>query len=173
MLSNHLILCCPLLLPSIFPSIRIVSNESKALAAQSRKQKWMFFYNSVAFSMIQQMLAIWSLIPLPFLNPACTSGSSQFTYCWSLAWRILNVTLLACKMSAVVYAYMLSCFSCVWLFATLWTVAHQAHLSLGFSRQECWSGLLCPPPGDLSDPGNFHLLCLLQWQVVKYPPRKN
>ena len=50
--------------------------------------------------MIQQMLAIWSLIPLPFLNPAWTSGSSQFTHCWSLAWRILSITLLACKMSA-------------------------------------------------------------------------
>ena len=37
--------------------------------------------------MIQQMLAIWSLIPLPFLNPGWTSGSSRFTYCWSLAWN--------------------------------------------------------------------------------------
>ena len=44
----------------------------------------MFFWNSLAFAMIQQMLAIWSLVPLPFLNPAWTSGSSQFTYCWSL-----------------------------------------------------------------------------------------
>ena len=32
------------------------------------------------------------------------------------------------------------------LFATLWTVAHQTPLSMGFSRQECWSGLPCPPP---------------------------
>ena len=44
-------------------------------------------------------------------------------------------------------------FSYVQFFATLWTVAHQAHLSMGFSRQEYWSGLPCPPPGDLSDPG--------------------
>ena len=36
---------------------------------------------------------------------------------------------------------------------TLWTVARQAPLSMGFSRQECWSGLSCPPPGDLPDPG--------------------
>ena len=48
---------------------------------------------------------------------------------------------------------MLSCFSCVQLLATLWTVAHQAPLSMGFSRQEYWSGLPCPPPGDLPDPG--------------------
>ena len=45
--------------------------------------------------MIQWMLAIWSLVPLPFLKPVWTSGSSQLTYCWSLAWRILRITLLA------------------------------------------------------------------------------
>ena len=39
------------------------------------------------------------------------------------------------------------------LFATTWTVAHQALLSLGFSRQDYWSGLPCPPPGDLPNPG--------------------
>ena len=39
--------------------------------------------------MIQRRLAIWSLVPLPFLKPAWTSESSRFTYCWSLAWRIL------------------------------------------------------------------------------------
>ena len=38
-------------------------------------------------------------------------------------------------------------------FATLWTVAHQTSLSMGFSRQEYWSGLLYPPPGDLLDTG--------------------
>ena len=53
-----------------------------------------FFSNSFVFSMIQQILAIWSLVPLPFLNPACASGSSQFMCCWSLAWRFLNITLL-------------------------------------------------------------------------------
>ena len=41
----------------------------------------------------------------------------------------------------------------VWLFSTPWTVVCQAPLSMGFSRQEYWSGLPCPPPGDLSDPG--------------------
>ena len=43
--------------------------------------------------------------------------------------------------------------SCVLLFATPWSVAHQAPLSMGFSRQEYWSGLACPPPGHLPDPG--------------------
>ena len=43
--------------------------------------------------------------------------------------------------------------NCVQLFATSWTVAHQAPLSMGFSRQEYWSGLPFPSPGDLPDPG--------------------
>ena len=47
----------------------------------------------------------------------------------------------------------LSCFSCVRLFATPWTLAHQALLSMGFSRQEYWSRLPFPSPGDLPDPG--------------------
>ena len=41
-------------------------------------------WTSLAFPMIQQMLAIWSLVPLPFLNAACISESSQFTYCRGL-----------------------------------------------------------------------------------------
>ena len=55
-----------------------------------------------SFSMIQQILVIWSLVPLPFLNPACISGSSLFKYCWSLAWRILSKTLLAWEVSTIV-----------------------------------------------------------------------
>ena len=48
---------------------------------------------------------------------------------------------------------MLSRLSQVQLFATLWTIAHQAPLSMGFSRKEYWNKLPCPPPGDLPDPG--------------------
>ena len=44
-------------------------------------------------------------------------------------------------------------FSCVRLFEIPWTVAYQAPPSMGFSRQECWSGLPFPSPGDLPDPG--------------------
>jgi len=47
----------------------------------------------------------------------------------------------------------LSWFSCVLLFATPWIVAGQAPLSMGFFRQEYWSGLPCPLPGDLPHPG--------------------
>ena len=48
---------------------------------------------------------------------------------------------------------MLSHFSCVQLFVTLWTVTHQTPLSMGFSRQKYWNGLPFPPSGDLPDPG--------------------
>ena len=47
----------------------------------------------------------------------------------------------------------LSHFGCVQLFATTWMLAHQAPLTMGFSRQEYWSGLPFLPPGDLPDPG--------------------
>ena len=61
--------------------------------------------------------------------------------------------------------WVLSRFSHVWPSATLWTVARQARLSMGFSRQEYWSGL--PPPSPCpSRPRDWtHLLCLLHWQV--------
>ena len=49
--------------------------------------------------------------------------------------------------------YVLSRFSRVQFFVTLWTVARQVPLSMEFSRQEYWSGLPCPPPGDLPKPG--------------------
>ena len=48
--------------------------------------------------------------------------------------------------------YVLSCFGCVRVFPTLWTVASQAPLSIRFPRREYWSGLPYPPPGDLPDP---------------------
>ena len=58
----------------------------------------------------------------------------------------------------------------VQLFSTLWTIAPQAPLSMGFSRQEYWSGLPFPPPGELPNPGiNPRLLRLLHWQAGSLP----
>ena len=53
----------------------------------------------------------------------------------------------------MVHVCLLSHFTCVQLFVTQWTEALQTPLSLGFFRQEHWSGLPCPSPGDLPDPG--------------------
>ena len=61
----------------------------------------------------------------------------------------LTFTPLIKKYSLSIYCAVLSCFSRVQLFPTLWTEARRLPLSLGFSRQEYWSGLPCPPPGDL------------------------
>ena len=62
----------------------------------------------------------------------------------------------------------------VQLFATLWTVACQAPLSMGFSRQECWSRLPFPSPGDLRDPGIEPRSPALQADALpSEPPGKN
>ena len=71
---------------------------------------------------------------------------------------ILSCSIIIClncffRVHLCCYVHVPSHFSHVRLFATLWTVALQAPLSMGFSRQEYWSGLPCPPPGDLPDPG--------------------
>ena len=61
--------------------------------------------------------------------------------------------------------------SCVRLFVTLWTVAHQAPLSMEFSRQEYWSGLPCPSLGDLPDPGMEPRSPTLQADTLPSEPR--
>ena len=64
-------------------------------------------------------------------------------------------------------ACMLSPFSHVWHFVTPQTVAHLDPLSMGFSRQEYWSGLPCPPPVDLPYPGiklmSLYVSCIGRW----------
>ena len=55
--------------------------------------------------MSQWIFAIGSLVFLPVLNADGISGCSQFTYCWSLSWRILSITLLACEMRAIVQLF--------------------------------------------------------------------
>ena len=57
------------------------------------------------------------------------------------------------SLSLYVHGCMLSHFSHVQLFATVWTIAGQAPLSIRLSRQEHWNGLLCPPPGELPNSG--------------------
>ena len=92
--------------PAISSSVILFSSCPQSLPASESfpmSQLFVFLWNFLAFSTTQQMLAIWSLVPLPFLKPAWTSGCSRFTYCWSLAWRILSVTFLACEMSAIVW----------------------------------------------------------------------
>ena len=85
----------------------------------------------------------------------------SFTYTTVLMTSPLNTARIFCVSQIIRvgflpedrHAWVLSCFSRIWLFATPWTVAHQAALSMGFSRQEYWSGSSFPSPGDPPDPG--------------------
>ena len=111
--------------------------------------------------MILWVLPIWSLIPLPLENPACISGSSQFMYCWSLAWRILNITLLACEMSAIVWYFehslalpffviemktdlFQSCGHC-WVFQISWHIECSTLTASSFRIWNSSSGIPSPP----------------------------
>ena len=111
--------------------------------------------------MIQQMLAIWSLVPLPFLKPAWTSGNSRFTYCWSLAWRILSITLLECEMSAIVQYFehslafpffgigmktdlFQSCGHC-WVFQICWHIECSSFTASSFRILNSSTGIPSPP----------------------------
>ena len=85
---------------------------------------------------------------------------------WGRAPNLLQILIFSSNTCASV----LSHFSHVQLCATLWTVAHQAPLSMGLSRQESWSGLPCPSSRDFLIRGlNPCLLHLLQWQVGSFP----
>ena len=59
---------------------------------------------------------------------------------------------------------------CVQLFVTPWAIARQTHLSMGFSREEYWSGLPCPPPGDLPSPGIESMSPALQVDSLPFEP---
>ena len=79
---------------------------------------------------------IWhSMLRFPkFLN--------DFLNCYFKVYSLLQSSMRVCSVASAVSD-----------FVTLWTVAFQAPLSMGFSRQECWSGFPCPPPADLPGPG--------------------
>ena len=90
---------------------------------------------------------------------------------WNTNIKVINVTKLmqmvfntgfghwVCRLS-LQWRNILPVLCCVWLSSASWTEAHQAPLSMGFPKQEHWSGLPCPSPGELPNPGTeLHLLC--------------
>ena len=90
----------------------------------------------------------------------CLFSGKEYSKCYKNQIRKIHIfskrqeTILDWLDTNCISSNILCChFSHVWLFATLWTVALQAPLSMEFSRQEYWSGLPCPSPEDLSDPG--------------------
>ena len=121
----------------------------------------MFFWNSLSFSMTQQILAIWSLVHPPFQNPAWTAGSSQFTYFWSLAWMTLSMTLLACEVSAILWYFehslalpffgigmktdlFQSCGHC-WVFQICWHIQCSTFTASSFQIWNTSAGIPSPP----------------------------
>ena len=109
------------------------------------------------------MLAIWSLISLFFLSLSlpCTSENSWFMYCWSLAWKILSITLLACEMSAIVpqFEHFLalpffgigmktdlfqSCGHC-WVFQICWHIECSTFTTSPFRIWNSSTGIPSPP----------------------------
>ena len=108
--------------------------------------------------MIHRMVAIWSLIPLPFLKPAWTSGSSQFMYCWSLAWRIgaslysrvrwvqlcssLSI-LWHCLSLGLEWKLTFSCGHC-WVFQTCWHIKCSTFTALSFRMWKSTTGIPSP-----------------------------
>ena len=113
--------------------------------------------------MIQWMLAIWSLVPLPFLNPIYTSESSQFTYCWSLAWRILSIILLGCEMITTIWQFehslalpffgigmktdLFQSYGHCWVFQICWHIECSTLTASSFRILNSSAGIPSPPLG--------------------------
>ena len=98
---------------------------------------------------------------------ACTFALYLRTHCITQSDSSKSLMVLALTSMICVCAQSLSC---VWLFAAPQTVACQAPLPMGFSRQECWGEVPFPTPGDLTNSGsNPCLLHLLHWQADSLP----
>ena len=152
--SNHLILCCPLLLlPSIFPSTRVFSNES---ALRMRWPKYWSFSLSISPSKEHPGLISFRM---DWLNLLAVQGASIlqcsafFTVQLSHPYMTTGKTISLTRRTFVGKVQTNVSLSRIRLFVTPWIVAYQAPLSMGFSRQEYWSGLPFPSPGNLPHPG--------------------
>ena len=175
--SNDLILCRPLLLlPSVFPNIRVFSNEP---ALHMRWPKYWSFSFNISPSNEHSGLISFSMDWLDLLAVQGTlksllqHHSSKVSVLWCSAFFIVQLShpyritrktiamtrqtfadkvmsLLFNTLSMLVITFLprskVKSLSRVRLFATPWTVAYQAPLSMGFSRQEYWSGLPFPSP---------------------------
>ena len=111
------------------------SQEISLIFQKKNKLKWEWNLKNILDWLIG---GYWHLPIPPF------TASVDFCISWHPCWQDSCVTM---------HAYMLSRFSRVWLFVTLWTVGCQAPLSMESPRQEYWSGLSFPPPGNLPDSG--------------------
>ena len=97
-----------------------------------------------------------------------------YLWLWNISFEARSSTIskiLKMSLPLATWNHVLSCFSYVRLCGTLWTIDHQGPLSMGFSRQEYWSGFHALLQGIfLIQESNPSLLCLLHWQSVSLPP---
>ena len=158
--SNHLIPCCPLLLPSVFPNLRVFSNE---LALHIRWPKYYFQHRpSTEYSRLISFRIEWFNL-LMSIKMRCDVHALNNSNKWKKQnwgaykclvdflgfWGVV-VNMVEKIMIKFFQPYMkwseVKLLSHVQLFANPWTVAYQDPQSMGFSRQEYWSGLLFPSP---------------------------
>ena len=129
--------------------------------SKERKGLWDFYFFSIVCCYIPNKMAK----EVSFLHNNSMSSNDQ-----SISHIKMQVCVCVCVCARACARACTKSLSHVPLFATLWTVAHQSPLSMGFSRQEYWSGLPWTPSGDLSYSGtNLHFFCLLHWQMGSLP----
>ena len=120
-----------------------------------------YIHCSIKIVWYQSFETYWNFLCGPFLKDfACV----QKEYVFFFGCTVLHMY------HTYVHACVLSHFNRVWFFATPWTVACQAPLSMGFSRQEYWRRLPSPPPGDLPNPRIKPVSQLLHWQTGSLRP---
>ena len=184
MFSNHLLLCFPLLLPSIFPSIRVSSNESALCIRWPKHWSVSFsispsneYWGLISFRIdCFDPLGVWrthkSLLQLSALPERVSALFLLIPLCGTLTLHYIHFVLGGSIQSTLksevccfwywnsggaggpllylILLLLLSHFSRVRLCETPWTTAYQAPPSMGFSRQEYWSGLPLPSPSNPS-----------------------
>ena len=106
-------------------------------------------------------------VAISYSRESSQTGDRTHVSCFSCTGRQIPYCVPPGKPSHYMHECVLSHFSRVQLCVTLWTTACKPPLSMEFSRQEYWSGLLCPSQGDLPDPGIEPAISyiFLHWQV--------
>ena len=126
-------------------------------------------FSTAQFKSISSLVSAFFIVQLS--HTYMTTGKNIALTRWTFVGKVISLLLNMPSRLVITFLPRSKCLLISWLpspsavildFVTLWTVAHQTPLSRGFSRQEYWSGLPCPPPEDLSDPRikstSLHLL---------------
>ena len=141
------------------------------LAVQGTLKSLLQHYSSKASVLLRSAFFIVQL-----LHPYMTTGKTLALTRWTFVGKVMSLLLICCLdwsqffFQANTIRVKVKSLSRVQLFATPWTVAYQVPQSMGFSRQEYWSGLPFPSPGDLPDPGIEPRSPALQADALPFEP---